>query len=442
MLFLLQALILSKFLSVQARIKMLEKIKKCKIYLLFTLFSSMILLISACMYISSERVSNSTKTSVSSQATKPLKETSKPTKKPTISTSAKSSMSNFAPAKSLEALRKKIEADKDFKVRIFGDSHMAADFFSRELRKLLIDVNAIGFVYPLQPRYQQALIMDYESKNFELFNSQNDGAQDYGLGGVIARAKSADAFIKLSPNLLQNVFNITISFKSAQNGTAFVIKDAKNKEFKLVSKSTEFSQKELKNLTFPITIAAKQKNTELAGYFISNDKDNKIIDTLGINGAPSNLWMKWNEKLVKSQLQHTKSDLIILAYGSNDALIGNFDKQKFKSEYKNFIQILRQTNPKAAIFLIAPPTVTQKESGVYKLSSDFYAVQEALYELAKEEKLTLFDMHSFIEASGGKDKWIQEGLSKEDVHLKIEGYQLMAQQFYKDLSELLKLKKR
>lgn len=423
---------------------MLAKIKKFKLYLLFALMSS--LFISACMYMNSERVSSTTSTSTDKPQT-PTKSVSasaskQPTKKPAVTLSTQSSMSNFAPQKSLQTLKNKIEAGKDFRVRIFGDSHMAADFFSRELRKLLIDVNAIGFVYPLQPKYQQTLIMDYESKNFELLNSQNDSTQDYGLGGVIAKAKEKGAYIKLSPNLKENIFNLNIGFKAAQSGTAFVLKDARNKEFKLASKSTQFIQKELKNLAFPITLTAEQPNAMLAGYFISNEKNNKIIDTLGINGARSNLWMKWNEKFTKAQLANMKSDLIILAYGSNDALMGNFDKQKFKTEYKKFIEILRNINPKAAIFLIAPPTVTQKENGVYRLSSDFYAVQEALYELAKEERLTLFDMHNFIEASGGKDKWIQEGLSKEDVHLKIEGYQLMAQQFYKDLSMLLKLKKK
>lgn len=406
--------------------------KRIKFYIYFALISCTALIICACMYISTKE------NVVDKHSTTP----SKPVvKKSQISIISKSSMSNFASKKELEALREKIKENKEFRVRIFGDSHMAADFFSRELRKVLLDVNAVGFVYPLQPKYQQALILDYESKDFELFNSQNDSSQDYSLGGIVAKAKKEEAFIKLSPHLKDDVFNFSISFKPASKGVAFVVKDSKDKEIKLDCNERNWQLRRLNDLTFPITVIAKQKDALLGGYFISKDKDNKIIDTLGINGARSNLWKKWNEDFTKIQLDSMKSDLIILAYGSNDTLIGNFNKSKFKNEYKQFIQILRKINPQASIFLIAPPTVTQKENGIYKLSGDFYAVQKALYELAKEEHLVLFDMHSFIEASGGKDKWIEQGLSKEDVHLKVEGYQLMAQQFYRDLSELLKLRK-
>lgn len=123
---------------------MLAKIKKFKLYLLFALMSS--LFISACMYMNSERVSSTTSTSTDKPQT-PTKSVSasaskQPTKKPAVTLSTQSSMSNFAPQKSLQTLKNKIEAGKDFRVRIFGDSHMAADFFSRELRKVLLDVNA------------------------------------------------------------------------------------------------------------------------------------------------------------------------------------------------------------------------------------------------------------------------------------------------------------
>ncbi|MUG33511.1 hypothetical protein GB996_12090, partial [Psychrobacter sanguinis] len=89
-------------------------------------------------------------------------------------------------------------------------------------------------------------------------------------------------------------------------------------------------------------------------------------------------------------------DLIILAYGSNDALFKGFEKQKFKNNLKKWISILKTYNKNAVIMLISPPTVVQKQGKNYKLAPDFFTIRKALYEVAKEEKTLIFDMHQFM----------------------------------------------
>ena len=59
-----------------------------------------------------------------------------------------------------------------------------------------------------------------------------------------------------------------------------------------------------------------------------------------------------------------------------------------------------------------------------------------LDELAREEKMLFFDMHKFIEDSGGKNVWIKQKLSLQDVHLSISGYELMARKMVQDLKKL------
>lgn len=341
-------------------------------------------------------------------------------------------MQSFASKDQLKTISKKLEAKKDFRIRIFGDSHMAGDFFSRELRKLFLQANAVGFAYALQPKYQQILILDYESKDFEILNSHlSSEAYEYPMGGIVASAKKSNAFVRLNVNLKQNIFDFGIIFKGK-----FEIQDERGKKFSL--NASNFSFKDYKKLHFPLTITALEQGSTLGGYFIRNEKDNLIIDTLGINGARSNLWQKWDEALLKQNLSTLKSDITILAYGSNDSLMGNFNKQKFKSEYANFIRIIKEVNPKALIVFISPPTVTHKVNGNYVLNQDFYAVREAIYELAKEQEAVVFDMHELMEQSGGKNEWIQKKLSNQDVHLSIEGYKLMAREFYTHFMQILK----
>lgn len=82
-------------------------------------------------------------------------------------------------------------------------------------------------------------------------------------------------------------------------------------------------------------ISALQKDAELGGYFITNKDNNVFLDTIAINGAKSDLWLSWNQEVVKKELGLLHNDLIILAYGSNDALFKGFEKQKFKNNLKN-----------------------------------------------------------------------------------------------------------
>ncbi|EPF0826572.1 GDSL-type esterase/lipase family protein [Campylobacter upsaliensis] len=341
---------------------------------------------------------------------------------------------NYVAKKDLKKLEKKYKAKKDFSIRIYGDSHMAADFFPRVIRDYLLRSNAVGFAYALQPKYQQNLNLTYEFKNFSLFNSKNDKQHNYPLGGIIARADKKGAIIKLNTKLETKEFKVGFLFKAPFSQNAFSVKDAKDKSFILRSNAKDkWSYKEVIS-TFPLKITALQEKAELGGYFIMDKNGRNIfLDTIAINGARSDLWKDWNLDVVKKELGVLKNDLIILAYGSNDALLKDFNAVEFKKNYKDFFKILRRENKNAIFILISPPTVTQKGGKNYILSPNFHAVKKAIYELAKEEKTLLFDMHEFMQESGTKALWIEKKLSLKDVHLSVKGYELMAKKMLDEL---------
>lgn len=355
-------------------------------------------------------------------------------------TKNQSAIKNYALKTKLKKLSEKIKAKKDLGIRIYGDSHMAADFFPSVLRNAFFTPNAIGFAYPLQPKYQQNLNLKYDFKDFEILNSKNSDTQNinYPLGGVIAKALKEGAKISLASSLENQKFNVGFMFKAPSSENVFNIKDSKNKSYTLrSSKPNKWSYKEIE-LNFPLQITALQKGGELGGYFITNKKGgNLFLDTVAINGAKSDLWLNWNEKVLIQELKVLKNDFIIIAYGSNDALSGKFDKELFKANFKKWFKILKQQNKDAVFMLISPPTVTQKKGKKYIISSDFPIIRKTLDELAREEKMLFFDMHKFMEDSGGKNAWIKQKLSLKDVHLSISGYELMAKKMIEDLKKIL-----
>lgn len=215
--------------------------------------------------------------------------------------------------KSLADFRKKVYSH-NFNARVFGDSHIGADFFTNKLRSLLFTPNSIGFAYPLQPKYQQNLILKYEYDGFDILNSKNTSDENisYPLGGVIAKALDKKAYIKLDTLLDDKNFKVGILFKSPNSKNAFEVKDSKNKNYKLKTpQANKWSYQELR-LVLPLEIEALQKDVQLGGYFIYKDENNHFLDTLGINGAKSDLWLKWNIKVSLAELKILKNDLIIL----------------------------------------------------------------------------------------------------------------------------------
>lgn len=340
----------------------------------------------------------------------------------------------------LAILRDKIIKNKNVKIHIFGDSHTAADIFSSELRKLVFTPNAIGFVYPLFPNYHRNLLLNQESKGFEIFNSLKKPYNNYPMGGVIARAKNSDAYIKISTTLPEKKYYIRFVFKATNTLAAFEVTDAKKRVISLSSKNPDFWELSREyELTLPINIKSLMRNNMLGGYFIYNKEDNNIIDHMGINGARSDLWMKWNQQIFNQEMQVLQYDLVILSYGSNDAIANKFDRETFLYNYKSLIRKIRKYNPNAVILLIGPPTVVVKNNEQYNITKNFVPVKEALNALAEEENLLLFNLDELMQKTGKKDEWIKLNLSKKDVHLTPQGYRLVANCVYKGLFDILRL---
>ncbi|RAX57492.1 hypothetical protein CCZ01_05780 [Helicobacter monodelphidis] len=335
----------------------------------------------------------------------------------------------------LYKIAKKLMERKNFKIRVFGDSHMAGDFFSDELRSLIFkDADSPGFIYPLQPKYQQNMLVDYSSTHFKILNSLRYRKEDYPLGGIIAKAEKSQAKVELKlKQELKQKQEVMIVFRSPNASPAFIVQD-KNYDGGILRSATPNSWSfATYHLEFPIKITAIQKEVALGGYFITQSPEDNIIDTLGINGASSNIWQHWNQDVFKRELYEIQYDLFIIAYGAND-VIGELPHEKMLSNIRQLIRTLKDVQPNAAILLITPPSVTKTRTrGRFYIVENFFSAQVAYEEFAKKENILLFNTHEFMENSGGKGMWIAKNLSKKDLHLTPLGYRFIARKLFQEI---------
>lgn len=331
--------------------------------------------------------------------------------------------------------------NKTLKILMIGDSHIAGDFMGYELREILGDINSIGLVLPLMPQSHQNLLLHYTSNDFEILDSRNEKRDDYPLGGIIARPTQPNASISLMPNESifgkQKKFSFTLLVKSAKKYSYLMLVDSNLTRYIIMPQEInkwEFWDLGNLNISFPLTIKALDENIMIGGYSINN-KDGNVIQSIGINGIRSDFWRRWNREIIKEQLENTDYNVILLCFGSNEAMYDKYNVEYYKDVYKDLINLVSQ-NHHAMIIIMAPPDVRINKKGEYEISPLFDDIKHNLREIARENKIYLFDMSDFIAKTGGKDEWIEKKLSKKDVHLTPSGYRLMASGFYNALKEL------
>ena len=347
----------------------------------------------------------------------------------------------------LKQLKHKWKRHKDLRIRVFGDSHVASDFITNELRNILGNTNSIGFTYPLMPPYHQNLLLTYQNNGFLVIDSRKPSDySDYPMGGIVAYPEELPASISLSinPNQLRslnNKFIMQIVFKNSDTKQALRIEDADLKSHILYASQQDKWDIESLKLKFPITIHALSENVKLGGYFIYKEKDSNIIEHLGVNGVRSDIWKKWDKEILEKELKVLDYDIIMLCYGSNDAMYNVLKEDRFIENYREFIAILKENNPNAIIILVSPPPVllpSDTSKRQYQITNTFIPVKEAIAKIAKMEHIMLFDIDDFIEKNGAKNSWTNLNLSKRDVHLTPQGYKLVAHGIYHAIANAIK----
>jgi len=78
-------------------------------------------------------------------------------------------------------------------------------------------------------------------------------------------------------------------------------------------------------------------------------------ETLGINGAQASLILDWSPAILAPELMSRDPALIVLAYGTNEALSSSWTAEQYRASLTEIIRRLRAAVPVASILLIGPP---------------------------------------------------------------------------------------
>jgi lysophospholipase L1-like esterase len=166
-----------------------------------------------------------------------------------------------------------------------------------------------------------------------------------------------------------------------------------------------------------------------------------VVDTLGINGATAATPLRWGEACFAEQLRHVSPDLVVLAYGTNEALDALLTDAQYERSVVDLLGRVARAQPTASCLLLGPPDLARRDKGgrgaaewkTWPRVTEIIAAQKRVADAAG---CAFYDQMEAMGGPGSMARWSSEPESRggpDRVHLRRSGYTEVARDFAGDL---------
>ena len=157
-------------------------------------------------------------------------------------------------------------------------------------------------------------------------------------------------------------------------------------------------------------------------------------ETLGINGAQAGLQLDWNQPILAGELASRDPALIVVAYGTNEALSRSWTAVEYRNAFTELIRRMRAAAPVASILVVGPPDCEFRSRSRRLPFPHLDEVIEIQRQVALENGCAFWDWRSRMGGPGSVRQWVQAGLSQADyVHFTGAGYRLIGDMLMDEL---------
>jgi lysophospholipase L1-like esterase len=157
-------------------------------------------------------------------------------------------------------------------------------------------------------------------------------------------------------------------------------------------------------------------------------------ETLGVNGAQADRILGWNSAILDPELMSRDPALIVLAYGTNEALSRSWTAEEYRAALIEIIHRLRAAVPVASILLIGPPDCQYRTGGRRLPFPHLDQVIEIQRDVARANGCAFWDWRRAMGGPGSVRQWVQAGLGQGDyTHLTGAGYRTAGDMLFEEL---------
>ncbi|KNC09878.1 hypothetical protein AC791_14785 [Klebsiella sp. RIT-PI-d] len=365
--------------------------------------------------------------------------------KPAHKTASRNPLASFG-NKSLHRLADKLLVNKQsVHILQLGDSHTAADIFTGQLRlrfQQRFGDGGPGMVSPMTVAGQRSNVVSFSrpGKFWQLYSTRTDARQDFPFTGLIAQPLQSPAPVSLNmKDDNSGHYRIRALYKSSAISALSL---THNGVMVLPDTQDRWQFSDARQITFPLNVTFRgQKQLQLGGWFISSLRPGVIFSATGINGATLSAWKKWQSDWLVP-LAALKPDMVIMAYGTNEAFNDQLDPDLYRHQLEERLIQIREAMPDTAILLISPPDSIKNKAQSACSTREPVSLMKVIQiqkEVAEQQQILFWDWRAYMGGACSMERWSAEDKARPDmIHLSAAGYKKSADALFGQLITLLK----
>jgi lysophospholipase L1-like esterase len=336
------------------------------------------------------------------------------------------------------------------RVAHFGDSAVAADSITVTMRRRMqtrFGDSGHGFILiaPGEMHYLHRDIRHRASADWNLYPIVllSLGTDWYGYGGVQFRS-TADSWARFSTidegDIGKRVSGFEVFYQRYPGGGKLITK--LDNQPRTVT-PTRYNQREdawltIKTTDGPHSLSIRTDGcspVRLYGVVLERDRPGVVYDSLGMVGGRAERLLAAEHKHIQGQLKHRKPNLVILAFGGNEAENRWLDIARYERTLRKVVNHVCLPRNETACLLFAPLDQGERnERGKISTIAKLPEIVAVQRRVAREEGCAFFNTY---EAMGGKNAmraWYRQKprLATSDFrHATAAGYERIGNMFYK-----------
>ncbi len=184
-------------------------------------------------------------------------------------------------------------------------------------------------------------------------------------------------------------------------------------------------------------------HVRIFGMALDSAESGVVVDALGINGAQIFTALRWNEEHFVEQLRRRGPDLVVLAYGTNEALDMQLELEGYERGLVDLLGRVARAAPAASCLLLGPPDLARPIPDDPRGGPDRWLTWPRILEIAAVQRrvaeaagCAFYDQMDAMGGPGSIAAWAAEPeprATHDRVHLTRSGYAQVATSFAADL---------
>ena len=330
--------------------------------------------------------------------------------------------------------------DGKVRVLVYGASHTQADVYPGYLRVYLqarFGDGGPGFLSLVKVNrwFRYADWEIEETKGWKSEHAQRGSARKDGFYGLLGASGSSDSKrdrTKLLPRNGETVASrFSLFYLSQPKGGSFTLYVDGNKQSKV---ETDFGNYGTGYLDFTLDEGSHSLElrpvgdgeVRLFGVVMERDQPGVVVDTLGIAGTRASNMLNWDEGIWSNNLRRRDPDLIILAYGTNEATDEDQPMSDYRAKLREVLTRIKRASPDASCLLVGPGDFPRElEEDVWIPRPRVLEIIDAQRDIAYEMGCGFWDAMAFMGGVNSMHTWATsrpQMASRDHIHLTKRGY--------------------